>query len=66
MTQPAVPALLTRDEVAALLGVTTETLRIWRADPEMAFPKPLRFSQRTTRWTPEQIAQWIASRQEEG
>lgn len=59
-----IPTLLTREEVADLLGVTTETLRIWRADPEMAFPPPLRLSARTTRWTAEQITDWLASRME--
>ena len=46
--------LLGRDEVATYFGISTRTLTNWQADPNVAFPEPLRIG-KVVRWHPAAI-----------
>jgi excisionase family DNA binding protein len=45
-TTTAPATYLTASELAALLHVSGETLRRWRADPRYGFPAPVRIGRR--------------------
>ena len=47
---------LTRDELAALLGVSAPTLYRWQANPDLEFPPP----DATGRWDPHPVQGWHA------
>ena len=51
--------MLTRQEIAAMLGVTADTLRK-RIEIRPDFPRPvLRLSRKTVRWEPADIRRWM-------
>lgn len=51
-----VPAPLTREDLAARLGVTAATVYRWQASDALAFPAP----DSTGRWDPEPVDRWYA------
>ena len=57
--------LLTKRELAMLLGVNAWTLDRWRKQ-DSGFPKPIWISDTTPRWPRGEIAAWYASRQRGG
>ena len=51
--------MIDRQQIAAMLGVTVDTLRR-RVEPSAGFPKPaLRLSRKTVRWELAEINRWI-------
>ena len=50
--------LLTSEEVAALLGISTKTLRNWRSDPGSNVPAPVRRHGRTLLFNRGEIERW--------
>ena len=51
--------MLTRDDIAKMIGVTPETFRR-RVEPHPDFPKPaLRLSRKTVRWELADIRRWL-------
>ena len=57
-TLPAAPSMMTADDIAAFLQVSTRT--VWRLTSSRSLPKPLRIG-RTVRWRRSDIEDWIAS-----
>ena len=55
-------ALLSRAEVAQLLGISERLLDQMRQ--EERFPAGVKVSARRTRWTPETVRDWLAARAE--
>jgi predicted DNA-binding transcriptional regulator AlpA len=53
-------SLLTRKDIARILGVTAETVRK-RVEIRPDFPAPaVRLSQKTVRWEPSDFNRWLA------
>ena len=52
--------LLTRKEVAEMLGIKPVTLDKWRKDGEMNFPKIKEYSSKTKGWFISDIERWQA------
>lgn len=53
-------ALLSRAEVAQLLGIAERTLDQMRAEDR--FPAGIKVTPRRTRWSPETVRGWLASK----
>ena len=52
--------MLTRDDIAVMLGVSREVLRK-TVEPKPDFPRPaLRLSRKTVRWDEADIMRWLA------
>lgn len=53
--------MLTRKDIAAMLGIEPDTLRK-RYESRPDFPKPaIRLSRKTVRWEPDAVRRWIAT-----
>lgn len=61
-TSPDQDQLLTVEETAALLKISTETLKEWRLNAEGEGPKFLRLGHRTVRYRRSDVAQWMDER----
>ena len=55
-------ALMTRAEVAKLLGIEEVTLDLWRKEGRA--PQALRFSQKCVRWEPAAVRVWLEEHRE--
>ncbi len=56
---PTIPSLLTVDDVARVLQVSTRSVR--RLVDEGHCPPPVKVSRRLIRWEPKAVHEWIAS-----
>ena len=56
-TQPSIQPLLTADDLAQVLKVSTRSVR--RLVDEGRCPKPVHVSRRAIRWEPKAVQEWI-------
>jgi excisionase family DNA binding protein len=57
--EPTIPTLLTVDDLARVLQVSTRSVR--RLVDEGHCPRPIKVSRRLIRWEPKAVHEWIAS-----
>jgi hypothetical protein len=60
------PELLSKKDLAQLLGITPWSLNQWRRDPKIGLPACIWLSSTTPRWRRSDIETWLASRQRGG
>jgi predicted DNA-binding transcriptional regulator AlpA len=58
--------VLTKGELATLLGVNPWTVDRWRRKSGLDFPQPIWLSGTTPRWRRAEVRSWLASRQQGG
>lgn len=59
---PDIGRMLTVKAVCDLLNISRGTLRNWRLNPEVGFPKPLHIG-KNIRWRPEDLREFILRQQ---
>jgi excisionase family DNA binding protein len=57
--EPSIPSLLTPDDLARVLQLSTRSVR--RLVDQGHCPKPVKVSGRAIRWEPTAVQEWIAS-----
>ena len=54
--------VLTIDQVAELLGVSSRTVRNWMDAAGMSFPRPISIGPRLKRWRRSEVQAWLETR----
>ena len=59
---PELPRLLTIEQVQDYLGIERRTLVMWRKNPRLSFPKPIRVHGKYQRFIADDVVAWVRSR----